>query len=255
MDSPLAKPSSSGRRWIGIVAVAVVLLSLVVIALCLASKNSPEPALVWLDPVQFTAQMQPGRLKKMYYKVLNLAAPLLKHLISPKKQLVIDARVFASHGTPIDELQVGTPIGTNEMGARAWILSASELQGLRRRIEASRNVALVNSPRMTLADGTRASMSDIQTAPQGMTFVGVSLDMYPKIVSHQFELNLNAVYTEPGEAVATVKTNISATCRVVVPNGGGILVSSPDTRQPLSTNYWIILSPTAIDAAGKAIRL
>src|ERR1051325_6619133 len=93
----------------GIIAVVALLLVGTLVAFLSSSKNAAsEPALVWLDPAQFTRQMHPGRLTRLYYKVLNLAAPLVKHFTSAKRQIMIDARFFASQGTAIEELQVGT---------------------------------------------------------------------------------------------------------------------------------------------------
>jgi hypothetical protein len=256
MDSPQsANPSLKRRIRIGVIAIAFALVTLVVVGILSARKKPAlEPTLVWLDPVQFASQMHPGRLTRLYYQALNLTAPLFKHFKSSKKQILIDASIFAARETSMDELHIGVPVATNGTGARLWILSASELHGLRNQIQASKGVNLVNRPRMTLGEGTWASMCMGQAA-QGTAFIGVSLDMSPKIVSHQFQIGMNAVYTEPGDAAAIVRTNLSATCRVIMPNAGGILITGPDSSQLNGTNYWLILSPTAIDGSGKAINL
>ena len=257
MDSPQpANLAPSRRTRFGIIVVVFALLALVVIGILFARKKpAPEPTLVWLDPVQFTSQMHPGRLKRLYYKALNLATPLLKHFNSSKRHILIDTIIFASHGATIEELHVGVPVATNEMGARLWILSSTELQDVRHQIQDLQGVNLVNRPRMTLGEGTWASMCVGQSTPQGTAFIGVNLDMYPKIVSHQLQVGMNALYTEPDEAAANVKTNISATCRVIVPNAGAVLMTSPNSSQARGTNYWLIVSPTAIDGFGKATSL
>lgn len=257
MDSPQpANLAPSRRTRFGIIVVVFALLALVVIGILFARKKpAPEPTLVWLDPVQFTSQMHPGRLKRLYYKALNLATPLLKHFNSSKRHILIDTSIFASHGATIEELHVGVPVATNEKGTRIWILSSAELQDIRHQIQASKGINLVNRPRMTLGEGTWASMCAGQSTPQGAAFIGVNLDMYPKIISHQFQVGMNALYTEPDDVAATVKTNISATCRVMVPNAGGVLITSPDAHRLNGTNYWLILSPTAIDGSGKAMSL
>jgi len=52
-----------------------------------------------------------------------------------------------------------------------------------------------------------------------------------------------------------VRTNLSAACRVTLQNAGGVLISSPVSRDLNGTNYWLILAPTAIDGYGKPIKL
>lgn len=258
MDSPQPVHGFTGRKHVrvSILVISIVILALIIIALAVSSKNrAPEPNFIWLDQAEFARQMHPGRLKRLYYKALNLAAPLLKHFKSSKKQLVIDTSIFASHGTTIEELRVGVPVATNELGSRLWILSTAELQNIRYRIQDSKGVNLVNRPRMTLLEGTRASICVGQSAPQGTAFIGVSVDMFPKVISHQFQVGMNALYTEPGDIAANVKTNISAACRVMVPNAGAVLIASPDAKQSNGTNFWLLLSPTAIDGAGNAISL
>ena len=161
------------------------------------------------------------------------------------------------HDATNGQFGVGAASWTNEAGTRAWILSHSELDELRQRLKTLNGVDLVNAPGVTVADGTSASVSVGQTHPPTFAFVGITVDVTPKIASHHFQLAMSAVCTELNQSTATspIRTNLSAACRVSLPNAGGILIKGPDTRDKNATNYWLILSPTAIDAYGKPIKL
>jgi hypothetical protein len=257
MDSPQpsARPARSKPIRIVTIIAALALVIGAVVGITHASKKAPEQPLVWLDPAQFARQKRPGRLKMLYNKTLNFAAPVLKHFNSPKRQILIDAQIFSAQAATSDELRLGTPLGTNALGASVRILSSTELQDMRYRMRGSKDIHLVNSPRMTLGDGTWASMCVGQSVPQAAAFIGVSLDVKPKIAAHQFQFDMNAIYSQLGEDAISVKTNLSATCRALVPNAGGILIASPASSELNATNYWLILSPTAIDRSGKPINL
>jgi hypothetical protein len=102
-----------------------------------------------------------------------------------------------------------------------------------------------------------ASVCVGQSLPQTLIFIGVTLDVMPKIASHQIQLATSALYTglNEGDTMSPVRTNLSATCRVFVPNAGGVLMASPGSKDINGTNYWLILSPAAVDGFGKPINL
>ena len=47
-----------------------------------------------------------------------------------------------------------------------------------------------------------------------------------------------------------VTTNLVTTCRVLLPNSGGLLVKDNGAMDSHGTNYWLIISPAAVDARG-----
>src|SRR6266481_9460319 len=115
MDSPqLPEPFSQSKRLrTGIIIVALALLAVVIFGLTKSSKNPPpEPPLVWLDQTQFVRQMQPGRLKRLYYKVVSLTAPVWQRFRRPKTHIQIAAKILAAQGVTTGQFGIGTAITT-----------------------------------------------------------------------------------------------------------------------------------------------
>jgi hypothetical protein len=260
MDSTWAEQKPSRSKVIRIeIIIAVIALSVVCIFKITQSPQNaaPQATLVWLDPAEFAPKMRPGRLKMLYYKALNFTAPVWQRFRHPKTHILIASKVLAARGVTTTQLGVGAAIGTNDAGAHAWILSSSAMEDMRHRLKTLDGIDLVNAPTITVGDGTRASVLVGQSTPQTPTFVGMRVDVIPKIAAHQFQLAMSALYSEPNPGIeaGSVRTNLLVACRVMVPNGGGILITGPDPKDSNGTNYWLILSPTAIDGFGKPIRL
>ena len=263
MDS--AAPASVSNRRKGIrvwVFIAVACLVAVVVAIIpsnspnSSNNTAPEPNLVWLDQSQFARPMQPGRLKRLYYKVVNLGAPLWQHFRGSKTNILINFKVLAVHGLSTGNLGIGAATATNQTGTQIWILSPSELADLRQQLKTAHGIDVVNSPSLTDADGMSATIFVGQALPQTSASVGVMIDVNPKIAYRQFQLVMNALYTEPTDSpTIPIRTNLSAACRVILSNAGGALISSPASRDPNGTNYWLILDSTAIDRTGKPVKL
>jgi hypothetical protein len=258
MDSPQSpQPFSQSKRLrTGIIFVALALLAVVIIGIARSSKKpTPEPPLVWLDQTQFARQMQPGRLKRLYYKVVSLTAPVWQRFRRPKTHIQIAAKILAAQGVTTGQFGIGTAIATNDSGTQVWILSAAELNDLRQRLPTNR-FEVVSAPSIITEDGLSASIFSGQALPQTSAWIGVSMYVSPKIASHELQLAINAFYTEPNDSpTIPVRTNISAACRVRLPNAGGVLITSPAAKDAYSTNYWLILSPTAVDGYGNPIKL
>jgi hypothetical protein len=257
MDSP--PPVSVPNRTKGIriwFIIAAACLIAVIVAIISSNKAAPEPNFVWLDQSKFASQMRPGRLKRLYYKVVNFTAPVWQHFRRPKTHILIGSKIMAVHGLSTGELGIGAAIATNESGAQVWILSPFELDDLRQRLKTSNGIDVVNAPSIATADGEPATLFVGYAQPQTFASIGVTLDVSPKIASHQFQLAMNAVYTQENDnSTAPIRTNLSAACRVRLPNAGGVLISSPVSKELIGTNYWLILSATAIDGFGKPIKL
>jgi hypothetical protein len=68
---------------------------------------------------------------------------------------------------------------------------------------------------------------------------------------------MGVVYSEGGQnkGASSIRTNLCVACRVTLPNAGGLLIKGADSRAENAINYWLLLCPTAIDAAGNAIKL
>ena len=260
MDSPppVSVPKWKKGIWIWII-IAAACLVVGILAIISSHKPGPEPDFVWLDQTQFARQMRPGPLKRMYYKFVNLTAPVWRHFSRPKTQILITSKILAVHGVTTSQLDIHGAIATNGTGAQIWLLSPSQLADLGKQLKTVNGIDVVNAPRLITSDGEGASIfvghAQPQT-PQTFASIGICLDLSPKIVAHHLQLALNAVYTDDNEGpTMPIRTNLSATCRVTLQNAGGMLMSSPSPKDLNGTNYWLILSPTAIDGSGKPIKL
>jgi hypothetical protein len=257
MDSPpplsAPNPNKGIRIWL-IIAAACLVVGIV--AIISSNKPGPEPNFIWLDQAQFAHQMHPGRFRRLYYKVVHFTAPVWQRFSRPKTHILISSKIFAVHGVTTGQLGIATSTATNETGAQVWLLSPSELDDLRQQLKTENGIDAVNAPSVTTADGEPASIFLGYARPQTLASIGVSFDLSPKIVAHQFQLTLNAVYTDEDDGpTMPIRTNLSTACRVTLSNAGGVLISSPVSKDLNGTNYWLILSPTAIDGYGKPIKL
>jgi hypothetical protein len=258
MDSPLpdsgSSPTKRSRIWFIIAASCLIVVMVAVVA---SYKTEPKTNFVWLDQRQFARQMQPGRLKRLYYKFVHLTAPVWQHFRQPKTQIHIASKFLAVHGVTTSELSIGTAIATNESGAQVWIFSPSELEDFRQRLKTANGIEVMNAPSVVTVGGQPASLAAGHAHPKTSAWIGVTLNVEPKVVSHQFQLADSANYTESREDTATpsVRTNLSAACRVWLPNAGGMMIAAPESRDLNGTNYWLILSTKAIDGSGNPIKL
>src|SRR5215475_12797936 len=105
MDSPLPAPVSNRKKglriWLAVVAAFFVVA---LFAILVPKKGAPEPTFVWLDQTQFARQRQPGRLRRMYYKVVKFTAPVWRHFSRPKTQILITSKILAVHGVTTSQL-------------------------------------------------------------------------------------------------------------------------------------------------------
>ena len=256
MDSPPPAPGFHRRGKLICIIIAFVCLAAAITALVTSNHAAPEPTFVWLDQAQFARQMQPGRLKRLYYKVVNFTAPVWQHFRPPKTQILITSKILSVHGVTTGQLGIGAAVATNETGAQIWLLLPAELDNLRQRLKTENGLHVVNAPSVMTADGQPASIFVGETLPKTLVSIGIAMDVNPKIVDHQFQLAMNAVYTEENDnPTIPVRTNFSTACRVKLQNAGGVLITAPDSKSMFGTNYWLILDSTAIDGFGKPIKL
>jgi hypothetical protein len=257
MDSPQPVSVPNRTRFTGIwLIIAAASLVVVFVAIVASRHPAPEPNFVWLDQSQFARQTRPGRLKTLYFKIVRITAPIWQRFRRPKTNILIDSKIMAVHGASTSDLGVGAAMATNKSGVQIWMLSPSELHDLRQRLKTAQGIDLVNAPRIVDVDGMTASIFVGQSLPHTSAPVGVTIDVTPKIAIHQLQLAINALYTEQNDSpTIPLRTNLSAAFRVRLSNAGGLLISTPISRDLNRTNYWLILESTAIDGRGKPINL
>ena len=256
--SPIPKPNRHRRRRFALAVLGALLLG---IALLSALRSSPVPTFAWLTQAEMARLTQTGPLTLLKDKVTRLTAPLWRRYWNTQPQILIDSRLLTLSGAAADQIGLGAPVATDSEGMRAWILSPAELSDLLQRLKTAPEVSLIGGPRAQTAAGTSARTFFGNTVLVAGTNVpvGLSLDLSPRVRSGSIQLLLGVTYTirvvTPAVSAAVLRTNLAVACRVLLPNGGGLVVSGGNKRGFHETNYWLILSPTAVDARGQPIKL
>ncbi len=245
-------------RWL--VAIAAGTLCLAVLALFLFAAISGE-RIVWLTPKQLAQSTQGGPLSKLKGKLVNITPMFVWRIWPTKPSVRVDASLMTMTEQAVRQLNLGTPAASNAAGLRAWILSPDELAALQARLKASSNVTLLSRPRVLTRSGTAAGLSAgtiSQTSKSTPMPVGLSLEVMPKVAAKSIKLTVGVSATEAVPSIQTnlfvVRTNFATACRVFVPSTGALVMDGGSANQPGSTNYLIIISPTAVDARGNPIK-
>jgi hypothetical protein len=172
-----------------------------------------------------------------------------------REQILIKTELLALSPEVALRFEPAAQCQTNKDGARAWILSPDEVEGLRQNLKAFPGVSLTHAFNLTTYDGGQAQMSD--GPPRGAA--GATIDLLPRVVGHSLNLLFAAISTESrlltGQTTLTVTTNLDASCRVALPNAGGLVLTTADRAVFGQTNYWLFISATAIDSRGKPKQL
>jgi len=221
-----------------------------------AHHKLPEK-FVWMTSEALTRASKPGKLTLLKYKVLRWPGPW-RWFKSGKTIVQIDARFLAvSNSVPfaVDDL---IPCYTNAQGVRAWVVLPDELVRLKQQSKTQPGVDLRDAMRITTIDGGQAQIASMTTIPgSGGAFCGSVVDVLPRVIHGSFTLLIGATSTEtnssPNSATGSLVTNICFASQAIVPNGGALVVASPTDVQTSRTNYWLIISSTAVDGMGKPI--
>lgn len=89
-----------------------------------------------------------------------------------------------------------------------------------------------------------------------MTNIGITLDTAATASAGSVKLLLGAISTQlAGQSTTNgLKTNFSAACRVILPDAGALVMNCRNADASNPTNYWLIVSPTLVDAAGRSVK-
>lgn len=83
---------------------------------------------------------------------------------------------------------------------------------------------------------------------------GLRIDLNPKFAAGSINVTLGATATETMQNdPAVVRTNLAVTCRASLANAGALLVDAGEATNSGGTNYWLIVSPAAVDARGNPL--
>jgi hypothetical protein len=241
-------------------------LAVIGITVFLVGRREPvQEPLVWLTPNQFSIATRPGPLHRFKVLLVSMAGPFRRFYRPNHANILIASHLVSLSADWEGSESLGAPTATNTDGTRAWILTENELGAFRNLLQTAPGYNLMVSPRVVTADGTTAGVSVTDTisipSPDGSIRrvpVGLTMDLSPKLVSHAIRLVVGLLSTSKGpitNGAITIKTNGVVNSRVRLPNGGALILNVGETRPGASTNFWIIVSPTATDSKGQRVNL
>jgi hypothetical protein len=261
LPEQVCAPFNRHRRTtfkVGIIALSVLLLALIFF---FSSSTPSDDKLVWLTAGELARTKQGSPFRRMKDKLMGWTAAHWKSFWSSRPQILIDSRLLTLSKAAADQTDLGAPVATNSDGARAWILSPAELSGLLQRLKTMPDASLLSRPRAQTAASTSANVFFGETRlVSGTNFpIGLTLDVTPKVRSGSIQVLIGFTSTafvlSPPANAPAVSTNLAVACRVMLPNSGGLVVAGSNASHAQGTNYWLILSPTAVGARGNPIKL
>jgi hypothetical protein len=234
---------------------------LLVILVWYAFRGRTEfKGLIWLKPGELAHYLQPGPFTRLKFRILRLPGPLWRWYMSGREQIVVETRLLTLSAEAAQRAKLPSNCQTNVDGARAWLLSAEELTSLKQQLKGLPGVSVAHVLSLTTYDGGQAQLSAgaPPAAKTNSNFIGLTIDLLPKVVGHSFNLLLGATSTDSdflpdGTSVGTI-TNLTAACKVLLPNGGALVVDGGTPGDLHQTNHWAIISIVAVDARGRPKR-
>jgi hypothetical protein len=176
--------------------------------------------------------------------------------VNNREHLLVNARLVGLTTAAGQQAEPASKCHTNQEGVRAWILSADEFNDFNQRLKSLPGIDAGHIVSLTTFDGGQAQISngDPRTVGTNSLLVGFTLDVLPKIAEGRFDLLVGATSTDvsplPDGIITTVNTNLLTACRVLLLNGGALVVDGGATGLSPGTNQWLILSAMAVDAQG-----
>ncbi|SPE54189.1 hypothetical protein SBV1_1750019 [Verrucomicrobia bacterium] len=274
MDSepePLAAVTSrslpKGRRWAAL-ALAAAVVVLVVLAFVFILLLRTNRDLIWLTPDQMARIEHPGPLLQMRRKLTNLTRPLWQPFRRMGPNLQIKASLFSLSGKALDQVKLPAAPRLNSDGTRAWILAPNDLAMLEEKLKEVPSASNICVAALFTANGVQSRLSIGETLRVGANSwpIGLTVDVVAKFAAGSVKASIGVISTQRAPALpdqpsspelktaSPVITNLATACRVLLPNGGGLLVDSTGWPQAGGTNYWVIISPTAVDSRGQPIK-
>jgi hypothetical protein len=238
-----------------VLAMALLAVLLGTVLLWRSVSHRSEPAFQWLTPAEFSHATRLSPFKRIAYRLVYLVPALGRVYLGQRQKLSMSARLYAL--TQGAEMQAGLPpaSSTNAGGERVWVLPPAEVKVFQQEATTNLCVRLVTQASIQTADGAYCSGMTGTSAsiPNGLTF-----DVLPRVGAGWVRLLAAVSSTENSQGsspyFATLHTNLAAACRVLIPNQGGLLLAAPAAKSLSETNYWILISATAVDAKGNPIK-
>jgi hypothetical protein len=276
-EAPVVPCPATGRKRRAVLWLSSATFLLVLLGWFIALRPMSGNNLVWLTPAQLARATQAGPLTKLKLKVARLVAPLgllnwrfRPNILTRSTLMTLTTDAVQRAGLP------SASSATNADGTRVWILSAAELNVLQQRLKLTPPASVLGAASVTSLSGRQATVfvgDNTSSAKSGARLAGVvnrvggsraqqshleqfglRVDLNPKYVSGAIKVMLGATATQRMETdPAIFRTNLAVACRAIVPNAGALLVDTGETPASSGTNYWLIVSPTAVDSRGNPL--
>jgi hypothetical protein len=253
------RPAGSHRHKIRVSILAI--LALCSLFFVFRQKTSTQK-IVWLNASTPVSRASYGPLTVLKWKLEAL--PGVRSLVAdyhnrqPKLRVESTAWQFAPD--PQVPSTLGTAFATNAGGTLAWILPASRARDLRQQFDHQiPPIKPIEVSSIFTANNVAAESQMGYSVSVGgsVEFAGLMLSISPQSIVPVIQMSIGASSTElvhaSATSPATLQTNLSIACNVLLTNGDSLVVESLNLKNNAVQNYWLIMTPSAVDSAGKPI--
>lgn len=265
-----ALPKRRPRILLRVVLASGVLL--LAIILLLAPAVWPDPKIVWLTPSELARPAHSTVFAHYKYKLAVLVWPLIHNYWHGRLSINTDANFLMLSASAMEQAGLGAPFATNADGQRIWVLSPTEMASFQERLKTVPGALSICKTGVQTAEGRqgqarvrkledlgiKALTNGVQPLVRHIP-IDLTVDVLPRIASGSIKLTIAVTATEliasqPGIPVIN-RTNLSAACRVSVPNAGGLIMEGGNAKDASGNTCLLIASPIAVDSRGNRIKL
>jgi hypothetical protein len=243
-------PSPRRKSLLFMLLVAVILVAIVSSVVWIAA---PRRNLTWLTPAEATPATPPAFFNRVRNQIRSLVWPWWQRFRRVQPQINIESDLVVIMPQAVQQMALGAPASTNALGLRGWVLGPQDFTALQQRLKSNPGAIVRCRPQIITSNG-RPARSVLGSS-------GFSLDVSidPKIIGSEIRLLIGAVATEQtepaGAKAGNVRTNLAVACRVLVSSAGGLVVNAAGATNAAGGSYWLMISPTAVDARGNPLKL
>jgi hypothetical protein len=202
--------------------------------------TGPTPAIVWLPQSASTPTAPPGKLAQFKAKLKHIAAPVLRPFRRKPSQIQVNWSLMRRAPDALELTGLGTPIGTNVDGLRAWVLERAQLQTITSKLDtrmgedASHSVTIFDGTQLNTGVGASSFKNGVNDS------IRLQVNFAPKAVSGSVQLIVGVTWNRG--AITPSNSNLIA-CRALIPNGCALVIDCPQAKAAAGKNYWFSFSP------------